>query len=139
MSGSAPVAPYSGAPPTFPERLISGTLRGGVMVSFGLIVLGWILSLVQEQGPQAQAELARLMVAGEALPQTLGAVVAGVRQGHGLSIVALGLLVLIATPVVRVAVSILVFMEQRDRLYTAITAGVLLLLLLSFLLGAPGH
>ena len=48
---------------------------------------------------------------------------------------ALGLLLLIATPILRVAVSLLGFALQRDRAYTMISAVVLLVLLISFLLG----
>jgi len=51
-------------------------------------------------------------------------------------VVALGLLLLIATPVLRVAVSIVAFVQQGDRLFTLITAVVLGILLLSFALGA---
>jgi len=42
---------------------------------------------------------------------------------------------LIATPVMRVAVSILVFVYENDRIFILITCVVLALLLLSFLLG----
>ena len=44
-------------------------------------------------------------------------------------------LLLIATPVVRVGVSIFAFIYQGDRLYTLITATVFCLLLMSFVLG----
>ena len=47
----------------------------------------------------------------------------------------LGLLVLMATPVMRVAVSVLAFIHHRDRTYALITAAVLCLLLLSLVLG----
>jgi len=50
--------------------------------------------------------------------------------------VAFGLLVLIATPVTRVAVSIVAFIRMRDRRYVVITTVVLALLLLSFFLGS---
>ena len=46
-----------------------------------------------------------------------------------------GLLLLIATPVVRVAVSILGFVYERDWRYILITSIVLGLLILSFALG----
>jgi uncharacterized membrane protein len=54
---------------------------------------------------------------------------------QGQAIVAMGLLLLIATPVLRVAVSIFAFVYQEDRTYTLITTLVLILLLLSFILG----
>lgn len=47
------------------------------------------------------------------------------------AVVQLGLLVLLATPVTRVAASVLGFALEGDRLYTAITLAVLLILLTS--------
>ena len=47
-----------------------------------------------------------------------------------------GLLLLIATPVARVALSLVAFVLQRDRLYVGITAFVLALLLASLVGGA---
>lgn len=48
---------------------------------------------------------------------------------------AAGLLVLIATPILRVAGSIFAFLHERDFLYAGITAFVLLIVLASLLLG----
>jgi hypothetical protein len=51
------------------------------------------------------------------------------------AVVTLGLILLIATPIMRVAVSMVGFNLQRDRTYTAISALVLIVLLISSLLG----
>ena len=51
----------------------------------------------------------------------------------GRALIMCGVLVLIATPVVRVAASLVAFVHQRDRTYTAMTAFVLMLLLASML------
>jgi uncharacterized membrane protein len=45
---------------------------------------------------------------------------------------------LIATPVLRVAISVLAFVYQRDRTFVVITTVVLALLLTSFVLGRGG-
>ena len=58
---------------------------------------------------------------------------------HGQGLVTLGLGALILTPVLRVAASTLVFWQQRDRIFTGITAIVLCLLLLSLALGKGAH
>jgi uncharacterized membrane protein len=50
-------------------------------------------------------------------------------RGRGL--IQLGVLLLIATPVARVAVSLVAFLRQRDRTYALVTAFVLLVLLAS--------
>jgi hypothetical protein len=53
-------------------------------------------------------------------------------------VVCFGLLMLIATPILRVAVSIVVFVVQRDWEFVAVTAFVLAVLLASFFLGKSG-
>ena len=47
------------------------------------------------------------------------------------AVIQLGLLLLIATPIARVAFSLLAFIRQRDRTYVVITAIVLAVLLYS--------
>ena len=54
-------------------------------------------------------------------------------QGRPRSLIQLGLVLLIATPVARVAFSVFAFAVQRDRLYVAITLVVLAVLLGSLL------
>ncbi|MDR1305487.1 MAG: DUF1634 domain-containing protein [Verrucomicrobiales bacterium] len=53
-------------------------------------------------------------------------------------LVTAGLVLLIATPVLRVAASLALFAVERDKIYTLVTAAVLLLLALSFILGKAG-
>jgi uncharacterized membrane protein len=50
---------------------------------------------------------------------------------HSRGLIQLGLLLLIATPVARVAFSVLAFAEQRDWLYVSITLVVLAVLVYS--------
>jgi uncharacterized membrane protein len=118
------------------ELLISTLLRIGVIVSLVLMVSGTIMSFTRHpEYFSSSEELQRLTQPGAAFPRTVPDVIAGVRELRGRAIVTLGLLFLIATPVVRVAVSILAFISQKDRVFTLITAAVLCLLLLSFVLG----
>lgn len=127
-----PVAP----PSRRAELVISRTLRLGVVLSISIVLLGAVVSFFNHpEYISSHTELNRLTHPGAAKPQTLGSVVRGVTEFRGEAIIALGLLVLIATPVVRVAVSILTFVEEKDRTYVAITTAVFLLLLLSFVLG----
>ena len=55
--------------------------------------------------------------------------------GRGQGLIQLGVLLLIATPVARVAFSVYVFARQRDRLYIVVTLAVLGLLLFSLFAG----
>ena len=118
------------------ELLISRLLRLGVTVSLVIVVGGTVVSFVHHPDyVSAPAELKRLTQPGAAFPHTVAEVANGVAQLRGQAIVAVGLLVLLATPVARVAVSIFAFLYERDRVFVAMTTAVLLLLLLSFLLG----
>jgi uncharacterized membrane protein len=118
------------------ELAISNLLRGGVAASLLLIVLGTVATFAQHPTYLSQSdELTRLTAPNAMFPHTLGDLAAELRALQGQAIVLLGLLVLIATPIVRVAVSILAFIYQGDRVYTLITAAVLCLLLLSLALG----
>jgi uncharacterized membrane protein len=58
-----------------------------------------------------------------------------VLSGRSAALIQLGLLVLIAVPIARVAVSILAFALQRDWLYVGVTVVVLIILLFSLLGG----
>jgi uncharacterized membrane protein len=76
--------------------------------------------------------------AGLPVPHTLAAVLAGVQTLQPKAIIDAGLLLLIATPVLRVAVSVVAFLLEKDYVYTAITLFVLAVLLTSFFLGRVG-
>ena len=118
------------------ELLISTLLRVGVVGSLAVVILGTVVSFVHHPDYlTSHRALARLTRPGAAFPRTAADVVADVRQFRGQGIVVVGLMLLIATPVVRVAVSVLAFVYQRDRAFVVITAVVLGLLLLSFILG----
>jgi len=65
------------------------------------------------------------------LPSDFSAVGTGLRELRPIAFAQAGLLVLVATPVVRVMASVVAFALERDRLYTAITLAVLAILLIS--------
>ncbi len=54
-------------------------------------------------------------------------------NGRGQGLIQLGLLLLIATPIARVALSVVGFAIERDRMYVAFTLIVLAILLYSLL------
>jgi hypothetical protein len=87
---------------------------------------------------RSSADLVRLTSPGAALPHSLRDVIEGVRVWRGQAVVALGLIMLILTPVLRVVVSVIAFAIERDRVFIAVTSTVLAVLLLSFMLGRIG-
>ncbi len=118
------------------ELLISTLLRTGVIASLSLVVIGALLGALRHGGDMASpAALHRMTTPGADFPHTWRAVGAGLLHLQGQAIIALGLLLLIATPVMRVAVSVFAFRAEGDKLYTRITLVVLFFLLLSFVLG----
>jgi uncharacterized membrane protein len=62
---------------------------------------------------------------------------AGIGRGSGVSVLQLGMLILIATPITRVAASVLLFLRERDMLYVGITLLVLGMLLLALFVIGP--
>jgi len=118
------------------ELLISNLLRTGVILSLALFFCGTAVSFAQH--PEFFSGRSFFGPAGaprSPILRSLSAVGAGLAAFKGEAIVTLGILLLIATPVIRVGVSIFAFIYQRDRLYTLITATVFALLLVSFALG----
>ena len=115
-------------------KVISTLLVTGVLVSAAVLALGLFLLAVTGQTGYNEALSPHLLLAPQGsviFPRTIAGVVQGVLSLKPFAVIELGALLLIATPVLRVAVSVLVFMYEGDRLYVAITMLVLLLLLFS--------
>lgn len=107
------------------ELIISYVLRGGVLISAAVVLVGVALYYAKPQPGGAAATLT--------YPHSLGAVLPALFSGSPEGIITFGLLILLATPVVRVAVSIIAFALERDWMYVGITVIVLTLLLASIL------
>jgi uncharacterized membrane protein len=111
-------------------------LRIGVVLSIVIIIIGVVITFVDHpEYFSSRPALGALTSPTTHFPNTLGDVIDGARHGQGQAIIMAGLLVLIATPVARVALSVIIFIIARDRLYTAITTAVLVILLISFSVG----
>jgi len=118
------------------EIVISDLLKIGVSVSLCVVAIGTIVSFVHHpEYLSAQGALKRITMSGAAFPHSLRDVFQGIKQFRGQAIVMVGLMLLIATPVMRVGVSIIGFVWERDWAYVVITSVVFVLLVLSFVLG----
>lgn len=125
--------------PRWVDTSISWLLRGGVLLSITVVTLGIVLTFVHHPDYfSSRPALGSLTHGAMHYPSSLTEVIDGVRAGRGQAMVMAGLLLLIATPVARVAFSIVVFVIERDRLYVGITAFVLIVLLVSFAIGRAG-
>ena len=114
---------------------MANLLRAGVLLSGVVVLCGGILYLIHNGDAQADYRVFR----GE--PTDLKSVSGILRAAFALDsrgIIQLGLLLLIATPVARVAFSIFGFAEEKDRMYVVFTVIVLLILLYSLIGSASG-
>lgn len=104
------------------ERTVRRILMGGIAVSGVFMAIGLVLGALHGDGlPSGVVPLADLASRlGDADPAAY---------------LSLGLIVLIATPFVRVAASIVVFTLEGDRRYALITALVLGIMCVSVVLG----
>lgn len=124
------------------ELCISDLLRWGVALSLILLTLGTVFGFLQP-GEYGRAggtpeDFHRLLTHPDLTMLTLPGFLDAAAHLRGEALIAPGLLLLIATPVLRVAVSVFAFVLERDRIYIAITTAVLALVLLSFALGKAG-
>jgi uncharacterized membrane protein YfcA/uncharacterized membrane protein len=103
--------------------IIGWVLQGGVILSAVVIVIGLLLmSLQPDKFAPQQLQM---------FPHTFAQVATELLTLHPQAVIALGLLLLIATPVLRVAISMIAFAVERDWRFVVITLLVLLILLFS--------
>lgn len=107
------------------ELLISRVLRIGVYTAATIIACGLILTVVTGSSGYE----------GSSFPTSIQAVWSGLKELKPAAIISLGLLLLIATPVIRVGLSVFLFIQEQDYLYTGITLLVLVILLFSLMFG----
>ena len=107
------------------EHAISRTLRAGVLTGAAVTLFGLILYLVT----------GRSGYPGASFPTTLPAILAGVLALKPYAVILLGLFILILTPVLRVGLSVFLFLHEKDMRFARITALVFAILIVSFLLG----
>jgi uncharacterized membrane protein len=107
------------------EAALGHLLQAGVVVAALLVALGGLRYLL-EHG--AAPPPGRLFNGEPANLRQIAGIVAGATAFRGRPLIMAGVLVLIATPVARVAASLVAFLQQGDRIYALMTAFVLLVL-----------
>ena len=114
------------------EERVGNLLRYGLLIATAMVVVGAAVYL-DRHGTEEPA--LRIFHGEPPDLRGLAGIVDVARDWRGRGIIQLGLLVLLATPVARVAFSVLAFALQRDRLYVPITLVVLAVLLYSIVGG----
>jgi uncharacterized membrane protein len=114
------------------EQSIAFLLRAGVLLAASVVLIGGILYLAHEGNHRADYSVFH----GE--PRYLrkpSLVFRDAFSGEPQAVIELGLLLLILTPIVRVAFSVVAFAREGDRMYVLMTLIVLGVLLYSLLAG----
>ena len=115
------------------EHGVSVLLLTGVLISGIVVLAGGLYYLSRHAG--AAADYSHF--AGQpSIDRIVSEIVKGAISLRSRSVIQFGILLLIATPIARVAFSLVAFALERDRLYVIITALVLAILLLSLITGA---
>ena len=114
------------------DQIIGNILRIAVIIAAMIVLAGGILYLVQNGGNSPEYHVFK----GEPKSlRTISGILKELLTLDGLGIIQIGLLLLIATPVVRVIFSVFAFVLQRDRIYVVVTLIVLTVLIYSILGG----
>jgi uncharacterized membrane protein len=112
------------------EKLLGTLLLTGVMISGLVVLIGGVLYLLRYGRDPVHYEHFDAQLGS--LHSIIEVAKSGL-HGDGRAIIEIGLLLLIATPVLRVAFSMVAFALEKDRLYVMLTLIVLVILLLSLL------
>lgn len=112
------------------ERTLGTLLICGVVAAAAVVALGGIVYLARHG---AEAPNYKYFQSGTNEYRTLGGIIKSVFSGRARGLVQLGILLLIATPVARVVLSLVAFLRRRDLLYAAFTLIVLGVLVFSLL------
>jgi uncharacterized membrane protein len=111
------------------DQTLGNLLRAGVLLAAAVTAVGGAIYLAKRWNEGAP-DLHQFKAPPADLSSVAG-VAAYAFSGHGAGLIQLGVLLLIATPVARVAFSVYAFARQRDLLYVVVTVIVLALLLFS--------
>lgn len=107
------------------ETIIGRLLQTGVLLAASMVTAGGVLYLVWNHSVSANYQH---FVAGGPEFQTLSGIVHSAAQFNSLGLIQIGLVLLILTPVARVAMAAVGFLLERDRLYAVVSLIVLLIL-----------
>jgi len=124
------------------ERVLSNILLYGVLASTAVIVLGLIMLVATNSTGyvcDSTSDSLNCIVGfksgyspSQLYPNTLTAVASGLVALKPLAVIQLGVIILLATPVLRVVSSLILFALEKNRAFVLITLFVLLILLFSF-------
>jgi uncharacterized membrane protein len=107
------------------EEWIGDLLRAGVTLAAAVVLFGACVYLVRHGHETPQYHV---FVGAPSALRSISGIIKDALAFKGRGLIQLGLLLLIATPVARVAFSVVAFEIERDRLYVVVTLIVLAVL-----------
>jgi len=117
------------------ESVMGRLLITGVIISGSLILFGGVYYLIQKGFTIPQY---KTFIGEPSHLRSVKQIITGVAQFDSLSIIQLGLLLLIATPISRVVFSVIGFLFEKDYLYVLISFIVLIIIAYSIFSVATG-
>jgi uncharacterized membrane protein len=116
------------------QSAIGWVLRTGVFLSIAIVLFGGTIYIYRS------GHVITNYSTFKGVPEfvQLGGIIQGILSLRGRAIIQGGIILLIATPVIRVLFSAIGFVLEKDYLYTGITILVLLILFISMLSGHAG-
>jgi uncharacterized membrane protein len=117
------------------QAVIGWILRLGVLLSMSIIFIGGLIYLYRHG--QATANYHTFKGIPDFVHSVPG-IIHGIITLRGQAIIQAGIILLIATPIIRVVFSAIGFVLEKDYLYTGITLLVLLIIFTSMLSGHAG-
>jgi uncharacterized membrane protein len=114
------------------EKIVGNLLRIGVILAAVVVFWGGALYLIRAEATSPDY---RVFHGEPADLRSVSGIVTDALALQSRGIIQLGLLLLVATPVARVAFSAFAFAQQRDRIYVIVTLSVLAVLLYSLIGG----
>jgi len=112
------------------EIIIGNLLRAGVLLAAGVVFLGGLVYLARHSADRVNYQ--HFSAAGDTV-QSISGVLRAATHFNSEGLIQLGLLLLIATPVARVALAVVGFALEKDRLYAVVSLIVLSILAFSLL------
>ena len=110
------------------EKIVGVLLISGVLLSAAVVLLGGVCHLVRHGSETPDY---RVFVGAPQADRSIRGVLGAIGPSNCSAVIQLGLLLLILTPIARVALCLIVFAAERDRTYVVLTAAVLAILVYS--------
>lgn len=117
------------------QSVIGWILRAGVLISMSVVFIGGVLYLYRHG--QSHVDYSTFKGVPDFVQNASG-IINGIFTLRGRAIIQAGIILLIATPIIRVVFSAIGFVLEKDYLYLCITLLVLLIILASMLSGHAG-